>query len=737
MMSSHAAARYKLAAPAPLAMAILAAAIILFFWQLVFTHQHEWLWSPDIAQQVLPWLEIEARQVQAGHFPLWDPSFWCGQPLIGQMQPGAAFPLNWILFAIPLDHAGHIPRVALEWYFVTMHVLAGLFAFLLCRDLGRSPGACIIGGLFFALGGYMGHTIWPQMLNGALWLPLIFLFVFRMLRGNPSTRTAIWAGVFQGCAWLSGHHEVPLYSTYSVLFVCFWATFRRGAERWKMIRWTAVFCAFAFGVGALQIIPGYEYGKLAMRFGAPGGFQWNQYVPYAVHATYSLEPAGLLGLILPLVHSELIVFVGVVALSLGIYGAILNWSQPIIRTGAVLGVAAVLYALGGSNVIQGVLYAVVPQLNRARHPHFAIVIFDICLAVLLAYGIDMLRTAPAPSRLIRSLVIFGVLAYCAVAGLSLADALKADNAVALAPLMALLLAAVLWASSRGLGFTAVLACIGTLLVIELGGPLRYYIADKAEHNRMSFLDQMSSNDDIAAFLKQQPGPFRIYTEGSDLPANWAGTYGFETLTGYLGGITNDILKLDATNPHRQQLLGARYRIGKTAPAVPAVEVFQGAGGLHVFRDDAAFPRAWIVHQSAPLPALNDELLRTTVFTPDTPPQLAPCEGNDTVQFSGRTAGDSSLQVNTPCRGMLMISDTWYPGWRAAVDGKSTRVYEVDGALQGILVPAGSHKVEVKFRPASVLAGGVTTITFLAAALLWSWWDRRLRQLAKPSEPAAK
>ena len=108
---SHVAAREVVWLP-PIARTIIATsvltiAIVFFFWKLVFTHQFEWLWPPDIPQLVLPWFEIEARQLQAGHLPLWDPSFWCGQPLVGQIQPGAAFPLNWILFSIPLDSASH------------------------------------------------------------------------------------------------------------------------------------------------------------------------------------------------------------------------------------------------------------------------------------------------------------------------------------------------------------------------------------------------------------------------------------------------------------------------------------------------------------------------------------------------------------------------------------------------------------------------------------------------------
>ena len=41
----------------------------------------------------------------------------------------------------------------------------------MCASLSRA--ASVLGGLVFALGGFMGNTDWPQILNGALWLPLV------------------------------------------------------------------------------------------------------------------------------------------------------------------------------------------------------------------------------------------------------------------------------------------------------------------------------------------------------------------------------------------------------------------------------------------------------------------------------------------------------------------------------------------------------------------------------------
>ena len=86
--------------------------------------------------------------------------------------------------------------------------------------------------------------------------------------------------------------------------------------------------------------------------------------------------------------------------------------------------------------------------------------------------------------------------------------------------------------------------------------------------------------------------------------------------------------------------------------------------------------------------------------------------------------ESLLQVTTPCGGILVIGETWFPGWRAAVGGRSTPVRQVDGALQGVFVPGGTHAVEVKYRPLSVLAGACSTGVFIVAALVCEFLSRR-------------
>ena len=81
--------------------------------------------------------------------------------------------------------------------------------------------------------------------------------------------------------------------------------------------------------------------------------------------------------------------------------------------------------------------------------------------------------------------------------------------------------------------------------------------------------------------------------------------------------------------------------------------------------------------------------------------------------------------------VLVISEVWYPGWRASVDGREVDVLRANYATLGIAVPAGARHVEVMFDPASIRIGVVGTsvgVVLMAAALVL-WAGQRLRRIA--------
>jgi hypothetical protein len=85
----------------------------------------------------------------------------------------------------------------------------------------------------------------------------------------------------------------------------------------------------------------------------------------------------------------------------------------------------------------------------------------------------------------------------------------------------------------------------------------------------------------------------------------------------------------------------------------------------------------------------------------------------------------AVQTRNQVQGLLVLKDSWYPGWEARVDGTKVPIYRVNGCFRGVIVPAGEHKVVFEYKPTLIYVSGaislIVTLTLLAIAL----WPRRL------------
>ena len=179
------------------ALSVVAACVVVVFWKLALTSQYTFIEAPDIGHQVLPWLQVQSAALHKGVAPLlWDPYIGGGQPLAGQLQPAVFSPFTWILLAAPPDAAGHLRLEWIHWWFVLLHIFAGWFAYAFLRSLDASRAGSAGGAVFFAAAGFVGTTNWPQIAAGAIWLPLVFLFYLRSLRGPRPYATPFWPADF-------------------------------------------------------------------------------------------------------------------------------------------------------------------------------------------------------------------------------------------------------------------------------------------------------------------------------------------------------------------------------------------------------------------------------------------------------------------------------------------------------------------------------------------------------------
>jgi uncharacterized membrane protein YfhO len=88
---------------------------------------------------------------------------------------------------------------------------------------------------------------------------------------------------------------------------------------------------------------------------------------------------------------------------------------------------------------------------------------------------------------------------------------------------------------------------------------------------------------------------------------------------------------------------------------------------------------------------------------------APVPFSSKVEMTDFQINHVSLRVTTSSNTALVLSQMWFPGWKATVDGEEVPVLRADGALTGILLRAGSHDVRFVFRPLSFTIGAVITI----------------------------
>ncbi len=717
----------KLAGPALLL--IMVAGI---FWKLALTSQYTWVNSPDIANQVLPWYQFQAGVWHKGGFPLWDPHVWGGQTMIGQMITGAASPLNWILFLMPL-HRGWIILELVNWYWVMIHYMAALFCFFLLRDLKRGFAASLLGSVAFAAGGYMATMAFPQMQTGAVWTPLVFLFALRAMRGERPRTNAALSGMFLGVSLLGGHHQVPIFIALATAGVWIYHLARQRTARQvkAALACVALFGIFAVLASGLQSLPAVEYGRLSLRWaGAAHPLGWNEAVPYRVHAEFSLAPDALLAALLTTGAGPCM---GLVALAMAVFAVARGWHERMVRLFAAVTLLALLFAMGENTVFEGLVYALVPGVEKARSPHMAIFIYGFGLAVLCAYGIDFFaadagrRPSPWSRRLVWFLSALGILVIGFVLIFSMVKLEREANfgVLAFGALMALLLAAALHAWSRGhVSVRAGAMLVGCVMLLELGSLTSLRLPHR--ETGWPFVEKLSQNADVVEFLRQQPTPVRAELDGNEIPYNFGDWYGVDVFESYLASLTRNIEKIRGL-PNVRAMFGINFYIGRKRRSDGEADVFTGKSGIKVWANPGAFPRVWSVHQAVAIRSEGEieakltqrpaDLARET-FVFGAPPKLASCEGTDELTLLARETNRVVIDADMRCKGMVIAGEGYFPGWKATVDSAPAPVYEAYTFLRGVVVDSGRHRIEMRYRPASVFWGaGMSGFGILAACLM--------------------
>lgn len=73
-------------------------------------------------------------------------------------------------------------------------------------------------------------------------------------------------------------------------------------------------------------------------------------------------------------------------------------------------------------------------------------------------------------------------------------------------------------------------------------------------------------------------------------------------------------------------------------------------------------------------------------------------GEGRVSFTSYKPGEITLQVSSEKPGLIVLTDSKYPGWKAAVDGSNAEIYQTNVNFRGVQVPEGDHIVKITYEP---------------------------------------
>jgi hypothetical protein len=164
---------------------------------------------------------------------------------------------------------------------------------------------------------------------------------------------------------------------------------------------------------------------------------------------------------------------------------------------------------------------------------------------------------------------------------------------------------------------------------------------------------------------------------------------------------------------------------------------EAPGAAWLYENTRVLPRAFLAGDTVVEPDPDRaiglmrslDLGRTAVINRPLPRALSPPSG--TVRIDRASAGEVVAQVETTGEALLVLTDTFYPGWRASVDGRPVSIVQANVLFRGVVVPAGSHEVRFWFDPLSVKLGLAMSGLALVVNAFGVWWSLGHRPQERP------
>ncbi|MBI2975533.1 MAG: YfhO family protein [Chloroflexi bacterium] len=720
-----------------------------FFWRFAAPNPADrWAFvEGDFTQQFGVFRDLVYRPLAAGQFPLWAGCLLSGYPLHADPQTALFYFPAWITYGVlRLMGWGNYPIEALTAEVLAHYLLASILMYAFLRRELTRPMAALFGAVVFTYGGYL--TGFPALQTATLetetWLPLLLLCLRRLAHTRRLKHLALASAVL-AVAYFAGHPQTFVFvGMVSVAYLVFQS--RQSGIRWGTLSaWAAGFGFLTAGLAAVQLLPSLQFIGLSTRAGIPfstasRGFPFQDIAQFFI--------TGLVSHWQPL-------YLGILPLALAVWAA-LRHPRPHARFWTGVAVTGLILSFGTKAVAYDAVFWLVPLFKLFRgQEHFSFVVV-FALSVLAAYGADSLLgpLTPAGRRALNVLRNATLLLFAVAIVFLLATLLIQRANLLPDPSDTLPVRAAMWTLFALLGSMALHARLRWPAARHWMGALLLTVAvlDLFAVNRGADVAPPYQPYPYSSALQPvlaEPGFFRVQDD-FQLKGHAGCGYGFrqvEGITPYLISTYGRLID-EVAEPVRWKLLGVRFVVTwrqeliagdgsrptaeevAQSPAVPGVP--NKAGITKVFRLTAEGDpkRAFVAHDvRVASDAAVFARLSESGFDPFATAYVsaavaaAPGGPGESVTAQSDAPGHLQLRVNTAAPGLLVISEAYFPGWQARVNGAAASVLRADGALLAVAVGPGESLVALDYRPPVLLLGGAVSITALLVCVALIIWPR--------------
>lgn len=727
----------------------------------------------DEVREFYPLLDFTLDSFKSGILPLWNPYNFSGYSHIGNWASAVFYPLHISMFFLSKVWVLILLKISAS-------VLAGLFTYLYLRTLKLSQMSSYFGAVAFAFSATIGiwnAEIW-QSTHSFLWLPLALFSIEKLIR-EQKIQFSLLLGLSIAMSIMAGYIQPTIYL---LVISSVYSLFRILIETRKFERAIKIISGFVlgFGISAVQLLPAVEAYLLSPRsqvslhdlnisFLLPLSHLVTFFIPdffgNIVTQNWLLNRPGQ--------YYESMIYVGTVPL---VFATLAFFFKKYLAYVAFFGISALIslsltFDLPTSRLVYDLS---IPFLSSAI-PIRVIFATSFSVAILSAIGFEWwLKEQDRRKTIIGTLPLFfifigiGLFIYYSISNNLRIKSfpenwyfISARNFVipagfAIASVFVLLI---------GQFFLRIKKYLGILLILILFSSSFLFV-----HKYISFSDKkfLYPTHPLIEFIKESQGFYRYWGYGSAaLPNNFATVYKIYSPEGYdpvNNSFYNELLSSsrgakyegafsrsdallyavtefpfkDINDPRYRimDILGVKY-IGFEKGEISKIEQARLAPSRYqkiwekdnfiIFENKKVFPRTFLVDRFILRTDKEESLreiydknidLRKTVIVPE---NLSIKENKraGSAEIISYSSNKITIETETNEPKILVLSDAFYPGWKAKINDVETKIVRVDHALRGVVIPSGKNRVEFYYFPPSFYTGILISVTsFIIAVILY-------------------